>query len=317
MVGTGLQTLEKEDMYTNFYNLVKEPFHITPDPEFLFLSNAHKEALASIIYGVEQRKGFVAVIGEVGLGKTTILRSFLDQVDNDQTKIIYLFNSNISFKGLLQTIYQNLGHPPESDDVVEMVNRLHQILIDYYKSGRNVVLVIDEAQNMPLRTLENLRMLSNLETSTDKLIQIVFSGQPEFEQKLKSYELRQLKQRIAIKAVIKPFNENESMDYINHRLTKAAGGEVEVFTRGALKLIVRHAEGIPRLINVLCDNCMISGFGYQQKRIEAKTVKEIVADLEQKEEAGFPRWMTILIVSSVVAVGALGIWKAAVEGLLP
>lgn len=296
-------------MYTNFYNLAKEPFHITPDPEFLFLSDAHKEALASIIYGVEQRKGFVAIIGEVGLGKTTILRSFLEGVDESKTRIIYLFNSNISFKGLLQTIYQNLGHPVESDDPVEMVNRLHQILIDHYKEGRNVVLVIDEAQNMPLRTLENLRMLSNLETSTDKLIQIVFSGQPEFEQKLRSYELRQLRQRIAIKSTIQPFDEQESLEYIRHRLSKAAGTDVEIFTPGALKQIVRHSEGIPRLINVLCDNCLITAFGYQQKKVEARTVKEIVADLDRRdEEKTLPLWVVFLLVV-LFGVGALGIWK--------
>lgn len=302
-------------MYTNFYNLVKEPFNITPDPDFLFLSDAHKEALGTIIYGVEQRKGFIAIIGEVGLGKTTILRSFLDRVDETRTKIIYLFNSNISFKALLQAIYQNLGHSVESDDVVEMVNKLHQILIDYYKAGYNVVLIIDEAQNMPLRTLENLRMLSNLETSTDKLIQIVFSAQPEFEQKLRSYELRQLKQRIAIRATIVPFNEQESLDYIRHRVTRAAGGEIELFTRGALKTIVRHSEGIPRLINVLCDNCLISAFGYQQKKVEARTVKEIISDLEQKEQKNL-QWMAVLLAIVLLGAGAFGIWKALGQALL-
>ena len=296
-------------MYANYYNLLKDPFHITPDPEFLFLSDAHKEALATIIYGVEQRKGFIAIIGEVGLGKTTILRSFLDRVDESRTRIIYLFNSNISFKSLLQAIYQNLGQTVESDDVVEMVNRLHQILIDYYKAGHNVVLVIDEAQNMPVRTLENLRMLSNLETSTDKLIQIVFSAQPEFEQKLKSYELRQLRQRIAIKATITPFTEQESIDYIRHRLTKAAAGEeVEIFTKGALKQIARHAEGIPRLINVVCDNCLITAFGCQQRVVPAQTVKNIIAELEQEEKKPVPVWLTVFLAVLIVGAGALGIW---------
>ena len=189
-----------------------------------------------------------------------------------------------------------------------MVNRLHQILIDYYKAGHNVVLVIDEAQNMPVRTLENLRMLSNLETSTDKLIQIVFSAQPEFEQKLKSYELRQLKQRIAIKATITPFNEQESIAYIRHRLMKAAGDEVEIFTKGALKQIARHAEGIPRLINVVCDNCLITGFGCQQKIVPAQTVKNIIAELEQKEKKPVPVWLTLVLAVVILGAGALGIW---------
>ncbi len=189
-------------MYLNFYGFKKEPFQITPDPEFLFLSPSHKEAMASIIYGIEGKKGFVAITGSVGVGKTTILRSYLDKVNREKLKIVYIFNANVSFSNLLKTIYQDLGIAAEANDVFLMVNQLHQELINIYKEGYNVVLIIDEAQNMPIETLENLRMLSNLETATEKLIQIVIIGQPEFEEMINRHELRQLKQRIAIKTVI-------------------------------------------------------------------------------------------------------------------
>ncbi|MHC4183590.1 MAG: ExeA family protein, partial [Planctomycetota bacterium] len=191
-------------MYLNFYQLKKEPFNVTPDPAFLFLSAGHKEALASIVYAVENRKGFLAITGEVGLGKTTILRSYLKDIDLQRLKINYIFNANVSFKGLLKTIYEELGIHPETDDTFEMVNRLLLVLIEEYKKGHNIVLIIDEAQNMPFETLENLRMLSNLETSTDKLIQILLIGQPEFEKMLDQSNLRQLKQRITIRTTLSP-----------------------------------------------------------------------------------------------------------------
>ena len=253
-------------MYENFYRLKKAPFHITPDPEFLFLSRTHKEALASIVYGVESRKGFVVVVGEVGLGKTTIIRSYLGRVSGRLLKITYVFNPNVSFAGLLDTIYQELGLAPVQGDVVAMVRRLHQALVDEYRQGRNVVLIVDEAQNMPVETLENLRMLSNLETSTDKLIQIVLVGQPEFGRMLDRHELRQLKQRIAVRSTLAPLSAAESLDYIKHRLEKAGAESTDIFTRGALRRIVRHARGIPRLLNILCDNALITGSATRRSR---------------------------------------------------
>src|SRR4030042_3790650 len=261
-------------MYLNFYNLKKEPFHITPDPEFLFLCQSNRQAIGAIIWGVSQKKGFIAVTGDVGVGKTTILRYYLETVDRRLLKIIYLFNANVSFPGLLKTIYKELGLESGTDDMGGVGNHLHEILIEEYKQGRGVVLIIDEAQNMPVKTLENLRMLSNLETSTDKLIQIVLVGQPELEQKLNLKALRQLNQRIAIKTNIMPLNSQESLAYIHHRLTKAASKDNNIYSKRALKLIVKHAQGIPRIINILCRNDLITGYGYQQQEVCLKTIKE-------------------------------------------
>ena len=173
-------------MYLNFFGFRKEPFHITPDPEFLYLSPSHKQALGSIIYGIKQRKGFIAIVGEVGVGKTTILRAYLEKTRPQKGKTIYIFHSNVSFPLLLKTILQGLGLTPVSETPSEMLKQLHEALIEEYRSGGTVVLLIDEAQNMPIRTLENLRMLSNLESSTDKLIQTVLIGQPELEDRLQS-----------------------------------------------------------------------------------------------------------------------------------
>lgn len=265
-------------MYASFYKLKKEPFHITPDPEFLFLSPSHKEALGSLIYGVGHRKGFVLITGEVGVGKTTILRSYLEDIDRSKLKILYIFNSNVSFQGLLKTIITELGILDLTNDVFEMVNQLHYALIEEYKKGFTVVLIIDEAQNMPVETLENIRLLSNLETSTDKLIQIIFSGQPEFEQKLERKELRQLKQRIAVKATIRPLTPEESRAYIMHRLAKASAGNEALFTDRALQKIIKEAHGIPRIINILCENAFITALGYRQGRITSKIVKEVIGD---------------------------------------
>lgn len=265
-------------MYLDFYKLEDKPFHITPDPGFLYLSPSHKEALASIIYGVEARKGFVTITGEVGVGKTTIIRSYLEKVDRKSLRTIYVFNSNVSFQGLLGSILRDLDHDVPND-VLNMVDSLHRKLIEEYKRGRNVVLIIDEAQNMPLETLENLRMLSNLETTKDKLLQILLVGQPELEKTLQLHELRQLRQRIAVRCRILPLNNIESMEYIRHRLSKVTPRIDSVFTKGALNRVVKEAKGIPRTINILCDNALITGFGYQKKPISARIVSEVAGDI--------------------------------------
>ncbi len=292
-------------MYLRFFNMKREPFNITPDPALLFLSHSHREALAAVISGVNRRKGFVAITGEVGVGKTTVIRAFLEKVDRRNLRAVYVFDSNISFKSLLKTIFQNIGVAPQCDDLSDMVRQLHLFLIEEYRAGRNLVLIIDEAQNMPLETLENLRMLSNLETSTDKLIQIVLCGQPEFEQKLNLHALRQLNQRIAIRVRILPFSAQESLDYINHRLSRSLTDDSTPFTTGALSRIVKKAGGVPRVINILCDNCLVTAYGKQQKRVTWRVAREIIA--EQGGD-GSGRWRLAGTCLAGITAAALFLW---------
>ena len=288
-------------MYLDYYGLDREPFHITPDPYFFYLSPSHKESYASLIYGLKNRKGFISLTGEVGLGKTTVIRTFLKKWSNrSKIKTVFVFNSNLSFKGLLLTIYSELGldlpealvsrttspgtlhSTPVEDDAFELVRRLHSFLVQEYENGYNVILVIDDAQNMPQATLENLRMLSNLETSRDKLLQIFLIGQTELDLILDRQELRQLRQRIAIRATLKPLTREQTRDYIRHRLEKAGAknDQDKIFTRGAVKKIYDYSRGIPRKINIICDNALITGFGYGRKTIKASVIKEVQADLE-------------------------------------
>lgn len=240
-------------MYQNSYRLEKEPSRITPDPESLFLSPSHKQALGSVTYGVRNRKGLVVITGEAGVGKTAVLLSYLERIDNAKVKIIYIVNPNVTFKNLLRAIYKELGFDVKTDDIVEMLNRLYQIFMEEDNQGNTVLMIVDDAQNMPIETLRSLCMLSNLETSKDKLLQMVLLGQYEFEKTLDCDALRQLRQRIAIRSTILPFTEDESIAYIRHRLRKAS-----VFTNGALKTIVKEAKGIPRNLNILCDHALMT-----------------------------------------------------------
>ena len=296
-------------MYFKFYDLEKEPFHITPDPEFLYSSPTHKEALAVVIYGVDQRKGFIGIIGEVGMGKTTIIRSFLDQADKKALKTVYITNPDVSFGGLLTSIYREIGIIPNADDLHEMVHDLHLFLIDEYKQGHTVVLLIDEAQNLPIETLKNLHMLSNLETNKDKLIQIVLVGQPEFGEKLKLKELRQLNQRIVMRAHITPFSARESMAYIQHRLLMAGRSDSDLFKKSALRQIIRHAHGIPRLLNILCGNALVTGFGYQEKQVTIRTAKEVIADFKGTTGKNRLKWLLVSLPLAVIVSGIVMIYQ--------
>lgn len=289
-------------MYLDFYGFRSEPFHITPDPDFLYLSPSHKEALAAIIYGVQQRKGFITITGEVGLGKTTIVRSYLERYDPKSTKTVLVFNANVSFEGLLRVIYRELGLTPPDVDPYEMVQELHTLLIQEYQNGVNVVLIVDEAQNMPVETLENLRMLSNLESTKDKLLQIILIGQPELENLLNQHRLRQLKQRIAIRTKLRPLTPDESLDYIRHRLSLVQTQPREIFTRKALHRIVRESQGIPRKINIICDNALITGFGYGHKTISAKIIQEVVDDLAGRFSLASKKKRYLLVAGLCVAL---------------
>jgi type II secretory pathway predicted ATPase ExeA len=264
-------------MYTRFYGLTTEPFQNTPDLDFLFLSPNHKEALACIEYGIRQRKGFIAITGEAGVGKTIILRSYLTKVDANKQKTIYVLNPRVSFDSLLTTILKELGAEPVAGPATQKVNQLHEVLIAEYRNDHTVVLIIDEVHNMPVETLESICMLSNLETATEKLIQVVLVGQPELDTLLNRDELRQVRERIGLRARIAPLTKTESEDYIEHRLSLVRSEPRAVFSKQALDQIVKSASGIPRKLNTLCDAVLIAGFGYRQAIISGRIAKEAIA----------------------------------------
>jgi general secretion pathway protein A len=277
-------------MYLKFYQLAKEPFHVTPDPEFLFLSESHKQALAAVIYGVKERKGFVTITGPVGSGKTTVLRSFLKQSDPARFRVVYVFDPAVPFSTLVANLCREFGLDPTPDDVPHMTEMLYLALADHYSKGWTVALIIDEAQNMPVKTLESLRMLSNFETTQDKLLQIVLAGQPELEDLLNTPSLDPLRQRRAIRAVISPLTKEESISYIKYRLTKAGAAYDGIFGRKALNSFVKQARGIPRTINILCDNALACGYGYGKTRIDSAIAREVIRDMKGGRRRSFGKF---------------------------
>src|SRR5205823_5825789 len=243
-----------------------------------------------------------------------ILRSYLERVDQAQLKPIYLLHANLAFRDLLNTLCQEFGLEVTPEPVADTVNRLHQVLIEEYKQGRNVALLVDEAQHMPLETLEHLRMLSNLETSTQKLLQIILVGQPEFEAKLNDPTLRQLKQRLVIRATIAPLTAEESRDYILYRLAKVSTVDEPIFTRGALQAIIKQAQGTPRVLNILCTNALIQGFGYGQRRISTTIAQEVIAEYTGKTpRRGWRLWVAL---AGVIALLAAWFWCASYAQVL-
>ena len=246
--------------------------------------------MGAIVYGIEKRKGFIAIFGEVGVGKTTIIRAYLEKTSDRKQKTVYILNPDVSFQGLLTEIFRSLDLVPSHDDSAEMVNQLQEVLIREYRSDSTVVLVIDEAQNMPVKTLEQLRLLSNLETSTDKLIQIVLIGQPELHTLLDHPTLKSFQQRIALRATIKPLSQKESQGYIEHRVALASATGMPLFTQGAMKLIIGEAQGIPRRLNILCDNALITGYGRQRKPVSISEVREILADMNTSRSSSLMKW---------------------------
>jgi general secretion pathway protein A len=266
-------------MYTHFFGLDRLPFEASPDPSFLFDGPVHREAIASIEYAVATRMGFIMLTGEVGLGKTTVIRAFLDRFDRERLLPIYVFHPLLSFDDLLELLSDELGLTPDTG--ISSFNRLRAIqreLIRLYDEKRQVILVIDEAQRLPEDTLENLRLLTNLETSDAKLLQIVLVGQPELEEILAQEHLRQLEQRIVLKARLDSLTPEESLRYLRHRLTLAGADEPEnVMSPEALRTIVELAEGVPRRMNILANRALIDAFGAGEKPVAAARVRRVAA----------------------------------------
>jgi general secretion pathway protein A len=297
-----------ECMYERYYRLARAPFDIAPNPAFLFATPSHSEALATIAYGIEKRKGFIVLTGEVGLGKTTLLRAYLDQADRAGLDLAYVLHPAIEFKDLLVVIGDEIGLELKSDrSLFELIDTIQHRLIERYRAGRNMAIIVDEAQRLPESTLENLRLLSNLETEHDKLIQIVLVGQPELDDFLNRTEMRQLAQRVALRARLKPLDVGDSVAYLHHRLRLAGAKYPEkVLAPGAMKKLAVEARGVPRVLNILADNTLITGFALQRQPVPVSVVDDVVDEYygRPKRRGATARWLVPAAAAGVVAVGA-------------
>ncbi len=262
-------------MYLKHFQLAELPFNMTPNSRFFYASSKHTEALSTMVYAVEQRKGFVVITGDIGSGKTTVCRSLLNQL-NAQTETALITNTHISGKDLLVCVLEDLGVEYTPGSKARLLNQLNMYLIEQLRNDRNVVLIIDEAQNLTPNVLEEVRMLSNLETENEKLIQIIFLGQPELKQKLALSRLEQLRQRIAVFYHLKPLNFEDTREYIRHRLSVASGSNREYFTPQAVELAYRFSKGVPRMVNQICDSALLSAYIYNVPVVDDKIMQEVI-----------------------------------------
>jgi len=284
-------------MYLDFHGFREKPFNLTPDPRFIFLSKNHKEAFAHLLYGIQHRVGFIALTGEVGSGKTTVLRALLGQLDADHHRTALIFNPCLSANELLQNINREFGIPNNPSNNSSLLESLNQFLLQQNAEGRTVVLVIDEAQNLEASVLEQIRLISNLETDREKLIQIVLSGQSELLQILERNEMRQLSQRITVRYHLQPMDFTDTVHYIHHRLEVAGGKGGVIFSKGALKRIYRYSHGLPRLINVACDRALLTGYSRDTTRISSQVTAAGIKDM-RKNTAPYGRIRRLILIPS-------------------
>ncbi len=267
-------------MYNDFYGFRESPFNITPDPRFLFLSQKHREAINHLLFGLLQRKGFIQLTGEVGTGKTTICRLLLQELPRTFHTALIL-NPCLSETQLLRSILEEFGvKPPRRDDRVALLRTLNDFLLEQLSTGHDVVLIIDEAQDMTFELLEQVRLLSNLETDQRKLLQIVLIGQPELRRKLEDPRVRQLRQRITVRYHLRPLTLAETRQYVRQRLHTAGGNGEPRFTPLALWRMYRYAQGIPRLINAACDKSLLAGYVAGEKVLSFRSVGRALRELE-------------------------------------
>ncbi len=265
-------------MYSEFYGFSEEPFNVTPDPKFLFLDEEYREGLAHLEYGVLYGKGFVLLTGEVGTGKTTLLNALLDRLPKEYTTA-FIYATTMSFVDLLRLIHEDFETGVTGTSEAMLLIELNKFLIRQYEQSKNSVLIFDEAQNLDSELLEKIRLLSNLESRKTKLLQIVLSGQPELADRLEESGLRQLRQRIAIRYALSPLSRGDTNLYIEHRLAVAESKGLVSFTDAAVDKIFEYSRGIPRLVNILCANALLLGFGAGKRKIDRDTIDEVIADL--------------------------------------
>jgi type II secretory pathway predicted ATPase ExeA len=267
-------------MYKKFFGLRENPFNVNPDPRYLFLTPGTQEALANLAYGIRGRKGIILLTGEVGTGKTTLLNMLLDWLHHNRATTAFIFNTRLSTTELFECLMADFGIPCESRRKSEVLIRLNRWLLEQYRAGQTSVLIVDEAQNLSPQVLEEIRFLTNLETSTEKLLQVVLSGQPELEEKLKLPQLRQLRQRITVRCRTSALSLEETRGYIVERLRIAGANSETIYSSEAIESIYHHARGIPRVINVLCEHALINSFADQQRPVTAAHVDGVAREFE-------------------------------------
>ncbi|MFC1806955.1 XrtA/PEP-CTERM system-associated ATPase [Candidatus Omnitrophota bacterium] len=266
-------------MYKDFYGFKENPFNITSDPHFMYLSKRHQEAFAFLLYGIRERKGFIEITGDIGTGKTTLCRALLNELNSD-TKTAFILNPRLSESQFVRAIVEDFGLPLRRNTKVDMINALNIFLTEQHSFGNNVVLIIDEAQNLKKSVLEEVRLLSNLETEKDKLFQIILVGQPELKQKLSSPGLAQLKQRISIRYHMSPLDKEDLAPYICRRLSVAGSNGDVVFNDDALETIYTYSKGVPRLINIVCDRTLLLGYVQEVRTFNTGLIQKAISEIE-------------------------------------
>jgi len=291
-------------MYLDFYGFQEKPFNVTPDPRFVFLSKNHREAFAHLLYGINNRVGFIALTGEVGSGKTTVLRALLSQLNADHHRTALIFNPYLSPPLFLQNMNREFGIPTDTSNSSSPLDVLNLFLLQQNAEDRTVVLAIDEAQHLEEPVLEQIRLISNLETDREKLIQIVLSGQPEFVKILKKKEMRQLSQRITVRYHLEPMDFQDTVDYVNHRLKVAGGRGGIIFSKRALRRIYRYSRGLPRLVNVACDRALLVGYTRDTARLRSRIAAAGIKDLK-RNTGSYPQKRRLILIPTFTMLAAL------------